>query len=371
MLTCQDIFQAMEKIAPANLAEAWDNCGLQVGDPRHEVKNVLLALDFDRFVLQEAMEQDCQLIITHHPFLFRGCKKINFASYEGSLIRDLAQSEITLFAAHTNLDSVEGGVNDLLARLLELEQVELLNGASAEKLFKLVVFVPEAYLEIVRKALWQAGAGQIGEYEQCSFAGSGTGTFLPQEQAQPFIGQIGELSRVPEFRLEVILPERCLGAVLSALRKVHPYEEPAFEYFPIQPASRQAGLGRLGNLPRPLPFSQLLNYVEEKLKLQNLRYGGQEEKLISRVALCGGSGSEFWPEALAKGAEVFITGDLKYHEARNMLENNLSFVDVGHYASEVIVLPLVQQALAGYFPELDLYLSKSSGDPFKFKQAGK
>ncbi len=367
MLTCQDVFKVMERIAPASLAEAWDNSGLQVGDPQAEVKNILLALDFDRSVLQEAVEQDCQLIITHHPFLFRGVKKIDFAAHEGSLIRDLAKWDISLFSAHTNLDSVEEGVNDQLARLLGLEQVELLNGASAEKLFKLTVFVPEDYLEAVQKSLWQAGAGQIGEYEQCSFAGSGTGTFLPQEQAQPFIGQIGELTRVPEFRLEVIFPQRRLKAVLTALRQAHPYEEPAFEYFPIQPSSRQAGLGRLGNLPQPMQLSQLLSYLQANLNLPHLRYGGREEGLISRVALCGGSGSDFWLEALAKGAEVLITGDVKYHEARNMLENKLSFVDVGHYASEIIVLPFLKQALSKTLPELNFYLSQVNGEPFKFK----
>lgn len=368
IITCQDIFSVMEEIAPSYLALDWDNSGLQVGDPKALVNKILLSLDMDKEVLEEAKSKGCQLIITHHPFLFKGLKKINLQSSAGILIKELILNKINLFSAHTNLDCTEEGVNDVLARLLGLKDLKILENAPKEQLVKLVVYVPLGYEKTVFEKICKAGAGCLGEYENCSFQTKGTGTFKPKEEANPFIGSKGELSLIEEVRIEVVVRKKKIKAVVEAMLKVHPYEEVAYEYFDFQQENLKQGLGRIGQLENKITLGEFLEIVKKNLNISSLRFGGDLKRPISKIALCSGSGSDLWHLAKNKGADLLLTGDLKYHVARDILESGLFFIDAGHYATEIIILPILKKKLEEYFKnqDIEIYLSETKQNPFSF-----
>jgi len=346
VVKAKDVTGIMEQLAPRDLAEGWDNCGWQVGDPNAPVSNVMLALDITPDAVEEAANNGAQLIICHHPLLLQGIKSIRCDTPPGNLISLLIKSGINVFAAHTNLDSVEGGVNDVLAGVLGLQNIEALRPTKSGRLLKLVVFVPVAHAGHVREALGRAGAGYIGNYSHCTFNIVGTGTFKPMEGANPFIGSPGELEEVEEVRMETIIKVEDAGKVLKAMLEAHPYEEVAYDLYPLENKNGSGGLGRLGLLPEAMPLGELVKSIKECLRTSSVRYGGESDKKVRRVAVCGGSGGDLWPLASQKGADVLVTGDIRYHTARDMLAGGVSFIDAGHFATERVVLPALREKLS-------------------------
>jgi len=367
---CGEIFKMIEELAPRRLAEGWDNTGLQVGDPRAEVYRVLLALDVGLDVAMEAKEKGAGLIVSHHPLFLKPFGFIGLHRPEGELITFLIRNNITVYAAHTNLDSAVGGVNDVLAEKLGLSETSVLQQAGRERYIKLTVFVPPGHVEQVREAIVAAGAGWIGNYSHCTFMTPGMGTFKPLEGTSPFIGKTGEVERVEEFRLETIVSASRLDVVIRAMLEAHPYEEVAYELYSLKNQGPAYGPGRVGVLPESVSFPEFALRVKAFLGLPAVRLGGSYGDAVRKVAVCGGSGADLWPAAVQAGADTFITGDLKHHTARDMLSAGLKFVDAGHYGTEAVILPAMQSYLAGHCRRLDIdveiLLSQTNTDPFVY-----
>lgn len=367
---CKEIFKLIEEMAPCHLAESWDNSGLQVGDRRAEVAKVLLTLDVNISVAREAAEKGAGLIISHHPLLFKPLKSIDLSQPAGELIGFLIKNNITVYTAHTNLDAAAGGVSHVLAVRLGLEKLAVLQQTEHIRCVKLAVFVPEDHAENVRSAIAEAGAGWIGGYSHCSFMTKGAGTFKPLAGANPYLGRTGELTLVEEIKLETIVPTGILNKVIQAMQKAHPYEEVAYDLYPLETPGPAYGLGRVGELPRQLSFSQFIEQVKTALHLTAVRTGGQPEACVSKVAVCGGSGADLWPAALKAGADTIVTGDIKYHTAQEMADAGLKFIDAGHYGTEAAILPVLQSFLAGRCRDenmsVDLLPAQTNTDPFAY-----
>lgn len=370
LVKVKDIVAFMEGVAPSQLAEDWDNTGLAVGDPDHRVKKVLVALDVIDSVVEEAVEIGADLILTHHPMLlFRKINSITKKDALGRRIYKLIENEVAALSAHTNLDVAKGGTNDVLAEMIGLTHVEILEETWAEELKKIVVYVPQSHLDVVREAMCAAGAGHIGSYSHCTFHTAGEGAFLPQEGTSPYIGTEGILEKTPEVRLETIAPEGKVEKILEAIKAVHPYEEVAYDIYPVEQKGKKEGIGRIGDLKQPMVFSDFALLLKEKLGLEGIiRLVGDSNKKIQRVGLCTGSGTEFFSTAKKQGADLYLTGDLKFHEAQKALELGLCVGDITHYASEVIIVPVLQKALLEAAKEkdwdLEVVCSKVNGQTF-------
>ena len=342
----KDIMGVMESIAPKKLAEGWDNVGLAVGDPQREVKKILVALDVIDPVIAEAKAVGAQMIVTHHPMLlFKKIESITTQNGLGRRIYDLIENGIAAFSAHTNLDIAAGGTNDVLAELAGLDNIELLEETWAQSFKKIVVYVPVGHEEAVREAMCAAGAGHIGAYSHCTFGTEGKGTFLPLEGTNPFMGKQGQLEVVDELRLETIVPAEQAEAVVKAMLAAHPYEEAAYDIYPVEQKGKREGIGRIGELPEAMPFREFAAMLKEKLGLDAIRLVGDPEKMVKKVGLCTGAGVSFVSLAAAKGCDVYLTGDIKYHEAQDAIEKGIAVVDVTHYASEVLIVPVLQKKL--------------------------
>lgn len=368
---CQTLIDLVEDIAPTSLAENWDNVGLLVGDPHAGIEGVLVALDLTQEVIEEALNKQCNFVILHHPPIFQPLKKLTASNPETKLILTAAQYGLNIYAAHTNLDKAPGGVNDRLAQVLSLNNVEILSAKVKEKHYKLVVFVPETHEKEVRQAMGDAGAGFIGNYSHCTFRARGTGTFLPQSGADPFLGEVGQMEEVAEFRLETIVPENILGKVLQAMMAAHPYEEVAYDLYPLANAGTpRSGLGRVGSLPEPLSPEDLIALVKEKLSISSVKAVPGTHELIQRVAVCGGAGGSLIKEAARKGAQAFITGDVDYHEGQLAESLGLMLIDAGHGTTEKVVLPFLAEQLNALLKERNLeipiILSAVNTDPWRF-----
>lgn len=345
---CQVVIDAMEKLAPKYLAENWDNVGLLLGNPAQPVSKILIALDLTLEIAKQAVDQDVDLIITHHPVIFKGIQRIRTDLPQGKLLSLLMKADIAVYSAHTNLDIAESGVNDVLSDLLSLENTEPLTVTSAEKLCKLVVFVPQSYIEEVRDALAKAGAGKIGEYSHCTFFTTGTGTFFPATGTTPFVGEVGKLQQVEEVRLEMIFAEAILRRVVKALLKAHPYEEVAYDIYPLQNQGKMFGLGRIGELSSSQSLQDFAMWVKVQLNVPSLRIVGNPNMVISKVAVCGGSGAGLIGKAAFSGADVMVTGDVKYHEAQDALATGIAVIDAGHFATEYPLVKYLQDYLESY-----------------------
>lgn len=328
------IMDALEAIAPLRLAEGWDNVGLMVGSPEQIVQNVLVAVDLTAAVLAQAEKTGANLIITHHPFIFSPLKSIRTDSAGGSLLARLIKADIAVYSAHTNLDAAVGGVSDVLAGKLGLTDVRPLVADTGEKLIKLAVFVPESHLEAVAQAITAAGAGHIGNYSHCTFRSAGMGTFMPLEGTNPFTGVQGRLEYTPECRLETIMPAAEAKRVVAAMIKAHPYEEVAYDLYPLENKIAFAGLGRVGTLPAKVMFDELVEAVKAVLALEVVRVAGAVSGPVKTVAVCGGAGGSFIRKAYEAGADCFVTGDIKYHEAQEAVELGIAVIDAGHFATE-------------------------------------
>lgn len=347
----------MERIAPRSLAQDWDRerIGLAVGSPEAEVQTVMVALDPTLAVIEEAIAAGAGLLITHHPFLFHPLSAVRTDLPSGRAVARALAGGLALFSAHTNLDSVEGGVSSVLAERLGLGDAEPLE-AGGEPLVKLAVFVPESHVEEVRQALGRAGAGHLGNYSHCTFGAPGTGTFLPGEGTQPFLGRPGELERVAEVRLETILPERLLGKVLAAMLKAHPYEEVAYDVYPLKNRGPAAGLGRVGRLGAAASLAEMVERVKAALDVTHVAYLGDPNAEVQKVAVCGGSAGDLVAKAAYRGADLLVAGEVKYHEGQNALESGLAVIAAGHDATERLVVPALARRLREEFERLRLDL---------------
>lgn len=367
---CREVFKIIDEIAPRHFAESWDNAGLQVGDPRSEVDRVLLTLDVNLEVAAEAKGRGAGLIVSHHPIFFGPLKSINLDRPEGELIANLIKNSITVYSAHTNLDIVSGGINTVLAEKIGLTDISVLQETGRERYIKLAVFVPVDHADAVRRAVCEAGAGFIGNYSDCAFMTRGTGTFRPLQGTNPYTGKIGEVEQVEEFKLETIVPAGRVSSVISAMIKAHPYEEVAYDLYPLENMGPSHGLGRVGILQKPMLFRQFAEHVKKALGLPCLRLGGSYDSTVRKVAVCGGSGADLWPAAVSAGADTFVTGDLKYHVAQDMLAAGLKFLDAGHHGTETVVLSALHSRLSERFRQknidAEIILSKTNTDPFAY-----
>lgn len=340
-VSCKILVEAIERLAPVGLAEKWDNVGLLVGSPDQMISKVLVTLDVTLPVARYAAEHGYELIISHHPVIFKALTSIRTDTPQGEIMAELLKHSIAVYSAHTNLDIAAGGVNDAFAARLQLQQIEPLQITNEDKLVKIVVYTPASHVEQVREALCEAGAGHIGNYSHCTFQTAGTGTFLPLAGTKPFLGEIGQLEYAAECRLETIVPQSLSKQVLSAMLLAHPYEEAAYDVYPLANSGIRQGLGRLGRLDRPREFHDFINEVKSALGIAHVTVAGDVNKVVEKVALCGGSGGSLIGYAVAAGADVLITGDIKYHEAQEAVAKGLIVIDAGHFATEQPILAVL------------------------------
>ncbi|MDF2626655.1 MAG: hypothetical protein K0R39_486 [Symbiobacteriaceae bacterium] len=360
----------IEELAPLAWAESWDNVGLQVGDPARPASRILVALELTGGVVEEAIAARADLIVVHHPAIFKPWKAIRFDTPGGQRVERLVKAGIGLYAAHTNLDQALGGTNDTLAALAGLSHHEVLMPLGEEKYVKLVVFVPKGHEDAVRAALARAGAGHIGNYSHCTFQTPGTGTFLPLDGTRPFIGQQGRLEYAEELRLETIIPESGVRKAVQAMIGAHPYEEVAYDLYPLANPGRSRGHGRIGRLAAPVTLEELVGRLKHALGIPHLRVVGDLGRQVQQIAVGAGSGGMLIPVAAGRGADVLITGDVDYHDAQDAADAGLAVIDVGHYNSEVIVVPplarYLREKLAQDGLEAEVLEAQAGRDPFLF-----
>ena len=367
------LIERLEAWVPPGLAESWDASGLQVGDPDGDTGAVLLCLDVSESTLSEAVENGAKLVLSHHPLLFTPLKSLDVRSGVGRLIHQCITSGLTVYSLHTNLDKIAGGMNDYAMELLGIRETAVLVPSSEEgKFFKLVTFVPEEKRESLLKALFEAGGGKIGAYEGCSFASPGEGTFFAGEETTPVVGEKGTWNRVPEARIEVLFPAGSLERGINALMAAHPYEVPAYDIYPLYtPPVRGSGFGRIGQLEPPSSWEAFLTRIRQALGVEAFRIVGKPVEPVSRVALCTGSGASFIPQAAGK-AQVYITGDVKFHEAQEAEALGLTVVDVGHFALERIFGDVMARWFEreGLTGDVKIFKSTRERDPFIYFHKG-
>ncbi|HEY5975442.1 MAG TPA: Nif3-like dinuclear metal center hexameric protein [Geobacteraceae bacterium] len=364
-----DLLGIVNKIAPPGFAEEWDNPGLQVGDPAAAVTRIMVALDPGPAAVTEALATGCQLLLTHHPLIFKALKRISCNDPVGSLICQAIAGNLSIISLHTNYDIAEGGVNDQLATRLGLVDCQPLAITASEELVKVSVFVPQGHEEQVMTALFRFG-GLVGKYRDCSFRVAGHGTFTPLAGAQPFIGAVGQREDVAELRLEVMARRNDLPALTKALVAAHPYEEPAFDLVPLLNRGAVRGLGRLAVLPAPVPLADFAARVKEQLRTAGVRLVGDPARLVRKVALCGGSGASLVREAARQGADLLVTGDVKYHEAREAEDLGVALLDAGHFATEQLMVAGLAERLGRELIErnyqAEIVGCSTEQEPFRF-----
>jgi len=333
-----EIIQLFESWSPKKYAcMPNDPIGLAIGTLNKEVKNVLVTLDVTDAVVEEAIAQHCELIIAHHPPIFMKLSNLRTDNPQGRLYEKLIKHDIAVYAAHTNLDVAPGGVNDLLADALQLENRRVLDETYTENLMKLVVFVNVENAEDIRHALAKAGAGELGDYEACSFSSAGTGRFRPKKGADPYIGHVGDFEEVQEEKIEVVFPMSKKNKMLKAMFNAHPYEEPAYDLFEIDVEMNKQGLGRIGTLKKPMTLKEFAEFVKIQLDVPAVRVVGQLETEVRKVAVIGGDGNKYVRTAKFAGADVFVTGDIGFHVAQDAEVNGLNIVDPGHHVEKVMI----------------------------------
>jgi dinuclear metal center YbgI/SA1388 family protein len=360
-----DIMAAIEEFAPLTYQESYDNSGLQVGDPNTEVKGVLLTLDVTEAVLDEALQHGCNMIVAHHPVIFSGLKRLTGRNYVERIVLKAIKNDISIYAAHTNLDNMRNGVNAMIANKLGLQNTSILSmmGGSLHKLY---TYAPAKDADKVRDAMFAAGAGEIGKYRECSFNAEGKGTFKPGADANPAIGEAGGPREwVDEVKIEVLVSQDRQGAVLKALTEAHPYEEVAYEIIALQNVNQELGAGMMGYLAEPVDEMAFLAQIQEKMGAKCIKYTQLRGKMIEKVAVCGGSGSFLLKEAMAAGADIFITSDFKYHQFFDA-ENRIVIADIGHYESEQYTPELLKDILNKKFANFAFLLSRVSTNPVKY-----
>ncbi len=362
----KNLIKYIESWAPPGIAWDKDNVGLQIGSDQIQIDNVLLCLEVNSKVVDDAIKKRCNLIICHHPLIFSSIKSITDKDNNSELIKKLIKNEINLFAAHTNLDFTKDGVSFQLAKQLKLQNIRFLSNLSSNQ-FKLVVFVPENFVEKVSTALHNAGAGIIGNYSNCSFRTEGTGTFKGNDDTNPFVGNKGIIEKVKEVRLEVIVNSFDLSKVLSAMKESHPYEEVAYDVYKLYNDNVNFGVGAIGNLTQPMNKRDFLDFVSKSLKVKNFRYSNSNKNTIKTVAVCGGSGSDFTNEAIKQNADAFITADIKYHKFQDV-QNKILLIDAGHYETEIFIVDELERRIKSFLnkEKIKVYKFNGSTNPIIF-----
>jgi dinuclear metal center YbgI/SA1388 family protein len=363
-LKIKDITDYLETLAPSSYQESYDNSGLLVGEPLAEVSGVLVTLDCIEAVVEEAIQLNCNLIIAHHPIVFKGLKSLTGNNYVERTVIKAIRSNVAIYAIHTNLDNVFTGVNKKICERIGLKNFKILLPRK-DTLSKLVTFIPEGKAEIVMTALHEAGAGQIGHYKNCSFKVPGTGSFMPDEEANPHVGEVLKQENVPEIRAEVIFPSYLENAVIKALRKSHPYEEVAYYITSLKNENQEVGAGMVGELESPQEPLEFLKYLKEKMDLNIIRHTRLMSRPVQKVAVCGGSGSFLLNRAIQSGAQVFITADFKYHDFFDA-DGRIIIADIGHYESEAATKELLVDVLIKKFPTFAINFSKTVTNPISY-----
>lgn len=360
----KDVTTYLETIAPLSYQESYDNAGLITGNAEAAVTGILVTLDCTEPVVQEAINKKCNLIVAHHPIVFKGLKRLTGSNYVERTVMLAIKNDIAIYAIHTNLDSASSGVNKKLGEKIGLKNLRIL-APKGQTLSKLVTFIPKTDTEKVLQALYSAGAGQIGNYKNCSFKTSGTGSFLPTEAANPHIGSPNTQEFVDEDRVEVLVPSALTSTVLQTLRNTHPYEEVAYYLSELSNDNQEVGSGMIGEVEKPMSGKDFLLHVKEKLNLKTLRHTAILPKQVSKIAICGGSGSFLLRQAIKSGADVFVTADFKYHEFFDA-DNRLIIADIGHYESEVCTKELLQDVLMKKFSTFAINFSETDTNPISY-----
>ena len=364
MANLHEIIQHIENFAPPVYQESYDNSNLLIGDKTQTITKVLLTLDCTESVVQEAIETGCELIIAHHPIIFKGLKSLTGRNYVERTIILAIKNNIAIYACHTNLDNLYTGFNAKIAERLGLMQTRVLVPLK-QVLKQLYTYVPVSHATSVRDALHVAGAGKVGAYEACSFSVQGSGTFKAMGDANPYVGELNQLHEEAEMKLEVVFPVHLEKAVLSALKQSHPYEEIAYGLIDIQASSKEFGAGLVGSLPEPMEATDFLKLVSKQMHCRMIRHTAIIDRPISRVALCGGSGSFLLKDALASGADAYLTADFKYHEFFDA-ENRLMITDIGHYESEQFTHEIFSDLLLKKFTTFAVLISEVNTNPVNY-----
>lgn len=364
MTRIKDIIQHLESIAPLAYQESYDNSGLLTGNSKDEVQAVLISLDVTEEVVEEAIKLGANLIVAHHPIIFRGLKSLTGKNYVERTIIKAIKHDIAIYAIHTNLDNVHNGVNKKICDKLELINTKILAPKIAV-LSKIVTFIPVDAVDQVKNSMFKVGAGGIGNYSECSFSVIGEGEFNPNEDANPTIGNKGTREKVSEARVEIILPTFLTNQTIQALKSAHPYEEVAYYLSSLDNKNQQVGSGMIGELKTPLAGLDFMHYLKDKMALKVIKHTKILEKNIRKIAVCGGSGSFLLPSAKSKGADIFITSDYKYHEFFDA-DGEIIIADIGHYESEVYTKDLIYDILSEKFSKFALNLSKTVTNPISY-----
>nr|WP_255404641.1 Nif3-like dinuclear metal center hexameric protein [Thermoactinomyces sp. DSM 45892] len=362
-----ELIRWMEMFANPKLAVENDRIGLQVGSIHAEVEGVLVTLDVTEEVVDEAIKQGANWIMGHHAIIYQPMKQIRTDSPAGRLLQKCLKHDIQVYIAHTNLDAAEEGVNTVLAEKLGLQGCRTFVHHKQDRLKKLVVFVPESHVGEVEHALGEAGAGWIGNYSHCSFQTTGTGTFLPHSDTNPYVGEQGVLERVAEVRLETILPESKQQMILSAMRKAHPYEEIAYDLYTLDSPGNPIGMGKIGTLSERMTLQAFIDLVKSAYHVPHLRYVGDSNRMIEKVALLGGAGSRYMREAVLQGADVYLTGDIDFHTAQDALAEGITLVDPGHHIEYVTMQRVVDRLQDAFGNQISIQLSQIDTNPFSFQ----
>jgi len=365
----KDIMARLDALYPRCWAVAEDPGGLLLGHPESRVDAVLVALEAGAPVVEQAKAMGAQLLLTHHPLLYQPLAVVREDRPLGELVAAMIRGGIAHAACHTNLDVAPGGVNDYLARLLDLEDPEVLQETGRDEWYKLTVFVPVGYEDRVRQALADDRVGGIGRYSHCAFASRGQGTYIPLEGAQPFRGEEGALSRAAESRLEMLAPASRLDAAVSRMKAAHPYEEPAYDLYPLANPGPPLGFGRVGKWPEALPFARVVDRVKEIFGIERVKTWGRPPETVERLALCSGSGGDLITTAWQQGAQVYLTGEVRHHQATPGYPDGFAVLEVGHFASEVVFIPEWAGKLRRHFQESGLQVRVEAAQeeaPFSF-----
>lgn len=360
----KDIIFELEKFAPTSLQESYDNCGLLTGNNEQRITGAVLCLDCTEDVIEEAINRNCNLVIAHHPIVFVGIKKLNGSNYVERTIIKAIQNNIAIYACHTNLDNVKLGVNNKIAKKIGLINTQIL-APKKSIIKKLVTFVPTLNLENVRTALFNAGAGNIGNYANCSYVLEGIGSFKANENANPFVGEKGKLHFEKESRLEVIFESYKQQKIIAALKENHPYEEVAYDLYNLENVNNEVGSGLIGELPIPMTETDFLNHLKIVFNLKSIKHTKFLEKKIQKVSLCGGSGSFLLKSAISFKSDVYISSDFKYHEFFDA-ENHILIADIGHYESEQFTPEIFYEIISNKFPTFALYLTEINTNPVNY-----
>ena len=360
----KEISDYLETIAPIQLQESYDNSGFLVGNKDWDINNVLVCLDCTEDVVDEAISKSCNLIVTHHPIIFNSIKSITGKNYIERTIIKAIKNDIAIYAIHTNLDNIKDGVNAVIAKKIGLEKIKILR-PKKDFIKKLSFYCPVSEANRIKNLLWEAGAGNIGNYSHCSFSTIGQGTFLGNDYSKPSLGEKNVLHTEKEEKIEIIFPSYLENKILNTLYSVHPYEEVAYEIYLLDNVNQDIGSGLYGKLKKPMKSNDFLRYLKKIMQTKCIRYTNLNKEYIETVSVCGGSGSFLLDDAKRVKADIFITADFKYHEFFNA-ENNIIIADIGHYESEQFTKELLNELLKKKFTKFATHLSSINTNPINY-----